>query len=167
MRRIFALCVFAILLGGTASVPLGGVASAQQAVRRGLAPPLAEALQSLRPGAQWAIIGDEVRWLDAVQTRPTDAEIAAEISRIDALPADPLSVAAFIGRWTNTEYSNLMKARATAVQNNSAGMTMVRQWDMAVAKGVVDMTTQAAKDFKASLVSAGILTQARADVIFQ
>ncbi len=78
-----------------------------------------------------------------------------------------LDVSTFIGRWTATEYSNLMKARATAIQNNSAGMALVKQWDQAISLGTVDMGTQVAKDFKASLVSAGILTQVRADVIFQ
>jgi uncharacterized small protein (DUF1192 family) len=43
-----------------------------------------DALQSLRPGAQWILCGDELEWLDTEQTRPTDAEIAAEINRLEA-----------------------------------------------------------------------------------
>jgi len=42
------------------------------------------ALQSLRPGAQWVLRGDELEWRDTEQTRPTDAEIAAEITRLEA-----------------------------------------------------------------------------------
>jgi uncharacterized small protein (DUF1192 family) len=42
------------------------------------------ALLSLRPGAQWVLRGDELEWLDTEQTRPTDAEIAAEITRLEA-----------------------------------------------------------------------------------
>jgi hypothetical protein len=43
------------------------------------------ALQSLRPGAQWVLRGDELEWLDANQTQPTDAEIDAEVARLTAL----------------------------------------------------------------------------------
>ena len=43
-----------------------------------------DALQSLRPGAEWVLRGDELEWLDANQTQPTDAEIAAEIARLEA-----------------------------------------------------------------------------------
>jgi uncharacterized small protein (DUF1192 family) len=44
----------------------------------------ANALHSLRPGAQWVLRGDELEWLDTEQTQPTDAEIAAEITRLEA-----------------------------------------------------------------------------------
>jgi len=44
----------------------------------------ADALLSLRPGAEWTLRGDELEWLDANQTQPTDAEIAAEIARLEA-----------------------------------------------------------------------------------
>jgi hypothetical protein len=44
----------------------------------------ANALQSLRPGAEWVLRGDELEWLDTEQTRPTDAEIAAEVIRLQA-----------------------------------------------------------------------------------
>jgi hypothetical protein len=43
------------------------------------------ALQSLRPGAEWVLRGDELEWLDANQTQPTDAEIEAEVARLTAL----------------------------------------------------------------------------------
>lgn len=43
-----------------------------------------KALLSLRPGAQWVLRGDEIEWLDEVQTRPADAEIAAEVARLEA-----------------------------------------------------------------------------------
>jgi hypothetical protein len=44
----------------------------------------ANALQSLRPGAQWVLRGNDLEWLDTEQTQPTDAEIAAEITRLEA-----------------------------------------------------------------------------------
>jgi|688.fasta_scaffold163151_7 hypothetical protein len=45
----------------------------------------ADALQSLRPGAQWALRGNDLEWLDQAQTQPTGAEIAAEVARLTAL----------------------------------------------------------------------------------
>jgi hypothetical protein len=41
-----------------------------------------DALVSLRPNAQWAMRGDELEWLDTEQTQPTDAEIDAEVIRL-------------------------------------------------------------------------------------
>ena len=43
-----------------------------------------DALLSLRPGAQWVLRGDELEWLDTEQTKPTEAEIKAEITRLQA-----------------------------------------------------------------------------------
>ena len=43
-----------------------------------------DALQSLRPKAQWVFRGDELEWLDTEQTQPTDAEIDAEVIRLQA-----------------------------------------------------------------------------------
>jgi len=45
----------------------------------------ANALLSLRPGAEWVLRGDELEWLDANQTQPSDAEIEAEVARLTAL----------------------------------------------------------------------------------
>ena len=43
-----------------------------------------DALTSLKPNAKWVLRGDELEWLDDAQTQPTDAEITAEISRLQA-----------------------------------------------------------------------------------
>ena len=43
-----------------------------------------KALQSLRPKAQWVLRGDSLEWVDTEQTLPTDAEITAEIARLQA-----------------------------------------------------------------------------------
>jgi len=45
---------------------------------------LMTAIQSLRPSAELVIRGDEIEWLDTEQTQPTEAEITAEISRLQA-----------------------------------------------------------------------------------
>ena len=43
-----------------------------------------EALQSLKPNAEWVLRGDVLEWHDAVQTEPTQAEIDAEVIRLQA-----------------------------------------------------------------------------------
>lgn len=43
------------------------------------------ALTSLRPGAQWVLRGDDLEWMDTEQTQPTDAEINAEVARLQTL----------------------------------------------------------------------------------
>ena len=42
------------------------------------------ALQSLKPKAEWVLRGDELEWLDTEQTEPTQAEIDAEVIRLQA-----------------------------------------------------------------------------------
>ena len=42
------------------------------------------ALQALTPAAQWVLRGDDLEWLDEVQTQPTDAAIAAKIVELQA-----------------------------------------------------------------------------------
>ena len=44
----------------------------------------ADALQSLRPNAQWVLRGDVIEWMDTEQTQPTEAEIQAEVIRLQA-----------------------------------------------------------------------------------
>ena len=45
---------------------------------------LMDAIQSLRPNAQLVTRGDVIEWMDDNQTQPTDAEITAEITRLQA-----------------------------------------------------------------------------------
>ena len=45
---------------------------------------LMTAIQSLRPKAELVIRGDEIEWHDTTQTQPTDAEITAEVTRLQA-----------------------------------------------------------------------------------
>jgi hypothetical protein len=45
----------------------------------------ADALLSLRPGAEWTITEDGLVWQDEQQSQPTDAEIDAEVARLTAL----------------------------------------------------------------------------------
>jgi hypothetical protein len=43
-----------------------------------------KALQALRPEAEWVLRGDELEWLDTVQTEPTAMEIAAKEAELIA-----------------------------------------------------------------------------------
>ncbi len=46
-----------------------------------------KALQSLRPGAQWALSGDSydgLTWLDDTASKPSEEEVSAEIQRLQA-----------------------------------------------------------------------------------
>ena len=45
---------------------------------------LVDVLLSLRPGAIWAVRGEEIEWLDETQTQPTKAEIQTELTRLQA-----------------------------------------------------------------------------------
>tara|TARA_R110002153_G_scaffold67329_1_gene179468 strand:- start:179 stop:469 length:291 start_codon:yes stop_codon:yes gene_type:complete len=45
----------------------------------------ADALQTLRPAAQWVMRGDSLEWLDTVQTEPTSTELATEVTRLQAV----------------------------------------------------------------------------------
>ena len=44
-----------------------------------------DALQSLKPGAEWVLRGDTLEWLDSKQTEPTADELAAEVTRLQAV----------------------------------------------------------------------------------
>ena len=45
----------------------------------------ADALQSLKPKAEWTLRGSELEWHDSVQTEPTQSEIDAEVIRLQAV----------------------------------------------------------------------------------
>ena len=89
----------------------------------------AQAIASLREGAEWVLRGDDLEWLDQNQTRPTDAEIDAEVARLTALEpariatenrraayiaeADPLFFKAQRGEATMEEW----QAKVAEIQN--------------------------------------------------
>ena len=79
----------------------------------------ADALQSLAPGAEWVLRGDELEWLDTEQTRPTDAEIEAEVNRLIAEQPAKEARAERDRRlsntdWVVTKYKEMSKAVPTA-----------------------------------------------------
>ena len=44
-----------------------------------------DALQSLKPNAEWVLRGDELEWLDSGQTEPTALQIDAEVTRLQGV----------------------------------------------------------------------------------
>ena len=44
-----------------------------------------DALFSLCPGAKWNLRGEELEWVDTIQTKPTEEELQAEIVRLQAV----------------------------------------------------------------------------------
>ena len=72
----------------------------------------ANALQSLRPMAQWVLRGEDLEWMDTEQTQPTEAEITAEVARLQA-------------EYDNNEYQ---RQRATAYPTIQEQLDM-QYWD--------------------------------------
>ena len=64
---------------------------------------IVQALQSLRPKAEWVLRGDELEWLDTEQTQPTQPEIDAEILRLQA-------------EYDSQEYARLRKAEYPSIE---------------------------------------------------
>ena len=44
----------------------------------------ADAIQSLRPNSEWTMTGGVIDWLDSNTTCPTESEIQAELTRLQA-----------------------------------------------------------------------------------
>ena len=84
---------------------------------------VSDALQALRPGAEWVLRGNEysgLEWLDTKQAKPIEAEVQAEIAKLTAelpnkiakekraeaykLEADPLFFKAQRGEATQQEW---------------------------------------------------------------
>ena len=57
-----------------------------------------DALQSLKPGAEWVLRGDVLEWLDGSQTKPTALQLSNEVTRLQAA-------------YDALEYSRLRKAK--------------------------------------------------------
>jgi len=73
---------------------------------------------------------------------------------------DVLLTDEFISRWTNAEYRLLQDRRMA--DNGKMG----KDWDVTTAGSCIPVHKQRTQSLKADLVSAGVLTQARADAIF-
>ena len=74
---------------------------------------LSDALYSLRPNAKWVVKNEsELTWNDTEQTQPTEAELTAEVTRLQA-------------EYDNNEYQ---RQRATAYPSIQEQLDM-QYWD--------------------------------------
>jgi hypothetical protein len=107
---------------------------------------------------------DRATWSFVPEANATQAQIDAGNNVIATIPIDTLGTLAtseFISRWTNAEYKAL-QARRTSDNGKTA-----KDWDIVTADAAIPLDKKRTKNLAADLVAAGILTQARADEIFQ
>lgn len=70
------------------------------------------ALQSLRKYSRWVLNGDSydgLEWIDETQTKPTEAEVLAEVARLES-------------EWNATEYQRLRAAEYPPIVNYLDGV---------------------------------------------
>jgi len=84
-----------------------------------------EALNSLRPEAEWVLRGDVLTWIDSKQSEPTPSEIEAEIVRLTELAPwnelrekrDELLAKTDYAALKDTELSDAMKKYRQALRD--------------------------------------------------
>ena len=86
------------------------------------------------------------------------------IATIDPVVKKTIKVSDFIKRWTTAEYRVMLADRATAAGGGS--MSVAKNWDVALALDEINLNAPMIQNLKADIVTAGILTQPRADIIF-
>lgn len=107
---------------------------------------------------------DRATWSFIPGANATQSQIDAGNNVIATIPIDTKAVALatpeFIGRFTNAEY----RAATATTWRQTAGNA--KNWDVVVFQPSINFNKKATTTLKTSLVTDGILTQARADVIF-
>lgn len=101
-------------------------------------------------------------------THSTDGNTVTETYVVQAIPAPPIptvvSNSTLIGRLTGVEQVAIYKAANTAMVNGNASYML---WLTASnARGTIDLADPATIAVKAAIVTAGLLSQARADAVF-
>jgi hypothetical protein len=81
-----------------------------------------QALHSLKPKAKWVLRGDELEWLDTVQTQPSDAEITQEITRLQS-EYDALAYS----RSRQQEYPSIEECIHAILDDDLAALQVKRQ----------------------------------------
>jgi hypothetical protein len=126
---------------------------------------LHDAIAEVCPVDSVAVGDPNVRstWSFEPSAGATQPQIDAGNNVIATIPVNPLgapTTGEFIARWTNAEYKAL-QLRRTSDNGKTA-----KDFDTITADAVINMNKKRTQGFKADCVSAGILTQARADEIF-
>ena len=126
---------------------------------------LNDAIAEVSPIASCSVrkADDRSTWTWVPGPGATQPQVDAGNNVIATIPIDPLSTTPtgdFIARFTNAEYKALQLRRTT---DNGK---MAKDWDNVTSDAAVNMNKKKTQTLKSSLVTDGILTQARADEIF-
>jgi len=106
---------------------------------------------------------DRSTWKFTAAAGASPSQLDAAQNVINTIPEDPLPTLGtdeFISRFTNAEYKALQQLRTT---DNGK---MAKDWDIVTSSSSINLNKQRTQTLKTNLVTAGILTQARADAIF-
>lgn len=106
---------------------------------------------------------ERATWSFAPGAGATQPQIDAGSNVIAAIPINlkgTVSTPDFIGRFTNAEY----RAATAATWRQTAGNA--KNWDVVVIESTINFNKKKCSTLKTSLVTDGVLTQARADEIF-
>ena len=106
---------------------------------------------------------DRSTWTWVPGSGATQPQIDAGNNVIATIPIDPkatLASSEFIGRFTNAEY----RAATAETWRQTGGNA--KNFDVVVFDPTINLNKKKAATLKTSLITDGILTQARADVIF-
>lgn len=110
---------------------------------------------------------DRVTWSFVPGANATQLQIDAGNNVIATIPITPLSVVSpggLILRFTNAEYKATLDHYTSDLAAGVIGGK--KSWDAMMGEGSVNMNDRTVKSVKNGLVSAGVLTQVRADAIF-
>jgi hypothetical protein len=126
---------------------------------------LYDAIAEVSPVTSTAVgkADDRATWTWVPGAGATQLQIDAGNNVVATIPINPkntLSTPDFVGRFTNAEYR---AATATAWRQTGGN---AKNWDVVVTEPSVNMNKKKVTTLKTSLVTDGILTQARADEIF-
>ena len=107
---------------------------------------------------------DRATWSFVPEDDATTEQVLAGENVIATIPINPLATALptgdFIARWSNAEY------KALQLRRTSDNGKMAKDWDNVTSDPSINMNKKKTQTLKSSLVTDGILTQARADEIF-
>lgn len=113
------------------------------------------------------VADDRATWAYEATAGATPAQKAAADNVIATIPIDPLTVVSpggLVLRFTNAEYKATLDYHTSTLAAGTIGPK--KTWDAMMGEGVINMNDRTVKNVKNGLVSAGILTQTRADAIF-
>jgi hypothetical protein len=111
---------------------------------------------------------DRATWSFIPGTSATQPQIDAGNNVIATIPIDPLTIVTpgkLILRFTNAEYKATLDYHTSSLAAGTIGPK--KTWDTMMGEASVNMNDRSMKSVKNGLVSAGILTQTRADEIFK